>query len=329
MTGQSSQRRVLVTGASGFIGSHLVPKLAAQGFAVSTFGRTSGKPHFESLGVEHICGDVTNYEQVLAATANKDIVFHMAGLVSYRSVDLVRQRVVNVEGTRNVMRAALANNVGRVIHTSSIAAFGIPPEGTIGDETISYNLEGLELSYCDTKHEGELVVEEYFKQGLNVIALCPGIIFGEGDTHPHHHFIFRAMSKGFMLGVPPGGTPYSDIVDVVDAHLNAIDLGRAGERYSLVSANLSYKEAGQLFASIYACRPPLVVMPQSFVIFAGKFAEEILPIFHIKTALTRQVAYLSNHKIYFDCKKATAELNFKPTPFGETIRRTASYYLQS
>ncbi len=325
----NSSKRVLVTGASGFIGSHLVPKLAARGYQVSTLGRTSGKPHFESLGVTHICGDVTNYEQVLAATANQDIVFHMAGLVSYRSADLVRQRAVNVEGTRNVMAAALASGVGRVIHTSSIAAFGIPPEGTIGDESITYNLEGLDLSYCDTKHEAELVVEEFFKQGLNVITLCPGIIFGEGDTHPHHHFIFRAMSKGFMLGVPAGGTPYSDIVDVVDAHLNAIDSGRSGQRYSLVSANLSYKEAGNLFASIYSCRPPLAVLPQSFVIFAGQFAEEVLPIFRIKTALTKQVAYLSNYKIFFDCKKASAELNFKPTPFSETIRRTASYYLQT
>ena len=324
----TAPRRVLVTGASGFIGTHLVPKLVAAGFLVSTFGRTSGKPHFESLGVNHICGDVTNYEQVLAASAGHDIIFHMAGLVSYRSADLTRQRAVNVEGTRNVMEAALASGVGRVIHTSSIAAFGIPPEGTIGDETIEYNLTGLNLSYCDTKHEAELVVEEYFRKGLNVITLCPGIIFGEGDTHPHHHFIFRALSKGFMLGVPAGGTPYSDIVDIVDAHLNAIDLGRAGERYSLVSANLSYREAGELFAKIYSCRPPLVTLPQSFVTFAGQFAEEVLPLFHIKTALTKQVAYLSNYKIFFDCKKATAELKFKPTAFSETIRRTASYYLQ-
>ena len=325
----SSSKRVLVTGASGFIGTHLVPRLVALGLEVSTFGRSSGKPHFESLGVSHICGDVTNYEQVLAASTNQDIVFHMAGLVSYRNADLIRQRVVNVEGTRNVMEAALVSGVKRIIHTSSIAAFGIPPLGTIGDETINYNLDGLNLSYCDTKHEAELVVDEYFKKGLNVITLCPGIIFGEGDTHPHHHFIFRALSKGFMLGVPAGGTPYSDIVDVVDAHLNAINSGQAGQRYSLVSANLSYREAGELFASIYSCRPPLVILPQSFVTFAGLLAEEILPVFGIKTALTRQVAYLSNHKIFFDCKKAVAELNFKPTPFADTIRPTASYYLQS
>jgi dihydroflavonol-4-reductase len=132
-------RRVLVTGASGFIGSHLVPKLVAGGFVVSTFGRTSGKPHFESLGVNHICGDVTNYEQVLAASAGHDIIFHMAGLVSYRSVDLTRQRAVNVEGTRNVMEAALASGVGRVIHTSSIAAFGIHKPEKIIDEKTVYN----------------------------------------------------------------------------------------------------------------------------------------------------------------------------------------------
>lgn len=319
---------ILVTGASGFIGSHLVPGLVKRGYKVTTFGRTSGQSKaFDELGVAHFCGDVTNYEQVQAAVRGRDIVYHMAGLVSYRDIDLARQRNVNVEGTRNVMRASLAANVRRVIHTSSIAAFGIPPEGTIGDESFVYNLDGLGLGYCDTKHEAELVVEEYFKQGLDVVMLCPGIIFGEGDTHPHHHVIFKAMSKGFMLGVPGGGTPYSDIVDVVDAHLQAIDRGVAGRRYSLVSANLSYKDAGKTFASIYSCGAPIATIPAALVNFAGSFAENVLPRFGIKSALTRQVAYLSNYKIFFDCKLAEADLNFKPTPFVDTIKRTASYYL--
>jgi len=324
----SSGKRILVTGASGFIGSHLVPKLTQAGHLVSTLGRASGQSkQFTDLGVKHYSGDVTNYEQVLSAVENKDVVFHMAGLVSYRSTDLSRQRAVNVDGTRNLMKACLIKNVPRVIHTSSIAAFGIPPEGTTADESFVYNLEGLGLTYCDTKHEAELVVAEYFAQGLNVVMLCPGIIFGEGDTHPHHHVIFKSLSKGFMLGVPAGGTPYSDIVDVVDAHLKAIDLGKAGERYSLVSANLTYKDAGKLFAEIYHCRPPLVVLPKFLVEFAGKIAEDFLPRLHIKSALTWQVAYLSNYKIFFNCKKAQEDLQFTPTAFATTIKRTASYYL--
>jgi len=321
-------KRILVTGASGFIGSHLVPRLVQAGHIVSTLGRASGQSkQFNELGVKHYSGDVTNLEQVLEACTDKDVVFHMAGLVSYRSSDLPRQRAVNVDGTRNVMRACLLKNVGRVIHTSSIAAFGIPPEGTTADETFKYNLAGLGLSYCDTKHEAEEVVAEYFAAGLNVLLLCPGIIFGEGDTHPHHHVIFKSLSKGFLLGVPAGGTPYSDIVDIVDAHVKAIDLGRAGERYSLVSANLSYKEAAQLFAKIYSRRPPLMVLPKFIVVFAGTMAERYLPMLNIKSALTWQVAYLSNYKIFFDCKKAQTELQFTPTPFATTIKRTASYYL--
>lgn len=320
--------RVLVTGASGFIGSHLVPALVAQGYQVTTFGRSSQPRQFKNLPVQHRVGDVTNAEQVKAAMSGQQILFHMAGLVSYKKGDLARLTATNVEGTRNVMAAALEAGLKRVIHTSSVAAFGVPPLNKIGNEALEYNLAGMDLHYCDTKQEGEKVVQEYFQKGLNVVILNPGIIFGEDDTHPHHLAIFKAMSRGFMFCVPAGGTPYSDIQDVVAAHINAIDMGRAGERYSLVSANLSYMEAGKLFASLYKCSPPKIILPPGLVQLMGVLCEDLLPIFHIKSALTRQVAFLSNHKIFFDCRKAEEELAFKPTPFADTIKRTAAYYLR-
>lgn len=324
----AEKKRVLVTGASGFIGSHLVPRLCEMGFEVTTFGRSSSRARqFRDLPIQHQNGDVTNFEQVREAVSGQDIVFHMAGLVSYKRGDLARLNAVNVEGTRNVMKACYENGVSRVIHTSSVAAFGVPPLGTVGDETIEYNLADMELHYCDTKHQGELVVQEYFEKGLNVIILNPGIIFGEGDTHPHHLAIFKAMSQGFMFCVPPGGTPYSDIQDVVDAHVKAIDKGRAGERYSLVSANLSYLDAAGVFAKLYKCALPRYVLPPVVVLAAGNVSE-VLPFFHIKSALTWQVAFLSNHKIFFNCCKAAQELDFKPTAFEDTVLRTASYYLK-
>lgn len=319
-------KRILVTGASGFIGTHLVPALCRD-HKVTTFGRSNAPARqFRSLDLRHKVGDVTNYEQVREAVKDQDVVFHMAGLVSYKDADLARLHAVNVEGTRNVMRACFENGVRRVVHTSSVAAFGVPPLGTEGNESIEYNLGGMDLHYCDTKHEGELVVREYFERGLNVVILNPGIIFGEGDTHPHHFAIFRSMSKGYMFCVPPGGTPYSDINDVVAAHLAALDHGAAGERYSLVSANLTYMDAARVFSRIYKCSPPRVVLPSGLVLFIGQMSE--FPLFRHKSAVTWQTAFLSVHKIFFDCKKAAAELNFKPTPFEETVKRTSSYYLK-
>ena len=87
---------------------------------------------------------------------------------------------------------------------------------------MNYNLEGLGLNYCDSKHEAELEVFSAHASGLDVVILNPGIILGERDSHPHHHAIFHAMSKGKVMGVPPGGVTFSDITDVIDAHVSAI-----------------------------------------------------------------------------------------------------------
>ena len=136
------------------------------------------------------------------------IVFHLAGLVSYKKRDIQRQHGVNVLGTRNVLEAALRHGVDRVIHTSSVAAMGIPKPGTIGDETLEYNLHGKGLNYCDSKYEAEQQVLEFVKRGVPALMLNPGIVFGEGDTHPHHHAIFATMSRGNLIGVPAGGVTF-------------------------------------------------------------------------------------------------------------------------
>src|SRR3990167_2372985 len=113
------------------------------------------------------------------------MVFQLAGLVSYRAADRERQHKVNVVGTANVMDSALECGVKRVIYTSSIAAMGIPAPGTVGDESITYNLQGLGLNYCDSKHEAEVLALNYASRGLSVIILCPGIIFGEEIGRAH------------------------------------------------------------------------------------------------------------------------------------------------
>lgn len=222
--------KILITGASGFIGTKLVSKLISDGYSVRTFGRS---PLQSSVNAEHIIGDIVDGNAVNKAVSGCDIVFHLAGLVSYSKADTERQYKINVLGTDNIMKAALLNRVKRVIHTSSIAAMGIPESGTTGSEDIKYNLSGLGLNYCDTKHEAEEVALNYARQGLSVVVLNPGIILGEGDTHKHHKIIFLAMAKGWLIGCPKGGVTFCDIEDVVQAHINSITRGRSGQRYVL------------------------------------------------------------------------------------------------
>jgi len=325
---RKTKLNILVTGASGFIGQHLVPRLMELGQDVHTFGRAKAVPSFlNRLNLTHHRGDITDYAAISHAVQGMDVVFHLAGLVSYKKSDLNNIYAINVTGTKNVMEACLEHKIKRVIHTSSVAAMGIPAPGEIGSEDIEYNLANLGLTYCDTKYLGEQEVMKRIASGLPAIVLNPGIIFGEGDTHPHHHAIFAAMSKGQMLGVPPGGIPFSDINDVVDAHINCMDKGNIGERYVLVNANLSFKEASHLFANIYSVRPALFELPGPLLVHLGSMVENISPLFGIDPPLTRQGAWLTQHKIFFSSAKAEREIDFRPTPFDQTIHRTSSYYL--
>lgn len=324
----ATNKKVLVTGASGFIGSNLVARLVNDGYQVTTFGR-SGTPSkkLRDLPIQHVSGDVTNIESIYNVMEGVDVLFHLAGLVSYKKKDVHRQYGVNVVGTRNVMEAAFRCNVGRVIHTSSVAAMGIPKNGEFGTEEIEYNLGGLGLNYCDSKYAAEQEVKLIHKRGLPVVILSPGITFGEGDKHPHHHAIFTALAKGALIGVPKGGVTFSDINDVVDAHVAAIEKGRPGERYALVSANLTYREAAQVFASVQGVRPPMFEIPAAVLIGLGTVAEAVLPLFGMQSPVSRQAAWLAQHKIFFKADKAMEELGFNPTAFEDTIRRVAPYYL--
>jgi dihydroflavonol-4-reductase len=321
--------KVLVTGASGFIGSHLVPRLLAQGHDIRTVSRhaLNGSTPW-AKEVEHHCVDIANAEGFLRTAQGVDVIFHLAGLISYRKSALTKQQEINIEGTRNVMQAALSCGVKRVVHTSSIAAMGIPKLGTIADENIVYNLEGKGLTYCDTKHDGEAVVMEYHRQGLPVILLNPGIILGENDSHPHHHVIFRAIASGLLLGCPTGGVMFSDIKDIVAAHLSAMSKGTTGQRYVVGNANLSYMDAARCFSSVFSSAPPKLTLPSWLVLGAALASEMTASVLRREPVFTKQMAWLSSQKIFFSWDKAQRELGYTATPFESTVARVAPYYLK-
>lgn len=324
--------KILVTGASGFLGARLVERLHELGHEVRTFGRGTSPPaRLAPLGIEHVQGDISDSDSTRLdrAVSGCNVVYHLAGLVSYRRSDYDLLYKTNVDGARNVMSACSRASTERIIHMSSIAGMGIPKPGSIADESFEYNLKGIGLYYCDTKYEGEQEVMKFAEKGLPVMVLSPGITFGEGDTHPHHHTIFRVIAGGWLLGYPVGGVMFSDLEDVVQTSINALTAGRVRERYVIGSANVSFQEAANILAEVLHSRRPVFPVPGPISEAAGICCEAVFPLFKRRPALTWQVAWLSQRKIFFSSDKASRELGHKQTPFIETIRRTAPYYLSN
>jgi dihydroflavonol-4-reductase len=154
---------MLVTGATGFVGSHVVRKLLKAGHQVRILRRGQSRTKLiDGLEVETAIGDVTDRESVLAAVQGCDVVFHVAGFVSFWRGNNEIQRRINVDGTRNVVEACLTHKIKRLVHTSSIAAIGFAPEGRLGNEALEYNWWPYRINYCDTKH----LAEEEVRQGI-------------------------------------------------------------------------------------------------------------------------------------------------------------------
>ncbi len=318
---------VLITGANGFLGSRLAELLNEVGFEVRTFGRSPASDRLSKLNIKHYQGDITEADSLNPALSGVGAVFHLAGLVSYRRADYDLLYKTNVIGTRNVMKSCLDANIERVINMGSIAGMGVPKAGEIGNEELEYNLKGHGLYYCDTKFEAEQEAMRFAKLGLPVLSLNPGITFGEGDSHPHHHTIFKFMQSGWFVGYPAGGVMFSDIEDVAGVCVASLVKGQPGERYVIGSENMTFRAAGEALARLLGGKSPYFQLPSWLCESAGVFCETIFPLIKRKPALTWQVAWLSQQKIFFSSEKAVKELGLHQTPFEETLKRTAPYYL--
>ncbi|MCX6566461.1 MAG: NAD-dependent epimerase/dehydratase family protein [Candidatus Aminicenantes bacterium] len=241
--------KILVTGATGFVGSVLLPRLFVRyGIAaVSAFVLPGDRipESWAGRGVRIHEGDIADSTAVLAAVAGKTHVVHLAGLISYWKGDRERLFRVNRDGARTVAEACLDAGIERLIHVSSVGAIGFHKDGRPADEEVPYNWPDSIL-YMASKHEGQLAVEDLVEKcGLPAVIFNPASIMGPGDHDPRtpHNRLYGLVSKKRILGSFMGGLAVVDVRDLVDLLCGALDKkGRNGERYLVVGANLKYSD---------------------------------------------------------------------------------------
>ena len=323
--------RVLVTGGTGFTGAALVSRLLAEGYSVRSLDYQRGivHDHLAEAGAELVLGSITDMATVNLCMADVDFVFHLAA--AFRELDVPDKHYydVNVNGTRNVFEAAKQHSVSKVVYCSTQGVHGHiknPP----GDENSPIAPEDY---YQETKYEGELVAQEYMKNGMNVTIIRPTAIYGPGDPG-RFLMIYKWAKKGSFPMFGNGKTYYHPVYidNLVDAFMLTMepDKGR-GETY--IIADKEYLEIKDLVKRTGKAMN-IDVKVRHFPIFpliiAGHVCEKVCKPFGISPPIfPRRVDWYRQIRA-FKIDKAKRELGYEPKiGIDEGLRRTAEWYLKT
>lgn len=320
-------KNVLVTGATGFIGSNLVEALLKDGCNVKILRRReSDMQALEGLEAEPCLGDVRDAAAVLNAVKGCDTVFHAAAIVSYWKRERPLMEAVNVGGTRNVVDACLKSGVRRLIHTSSVAAIGFPGHGMTADENTMFNWEPYDIGYRNTKWAAELEIARGVKLGLDAVMVNPSVVIGPRDIHFHGGQLIRDIYHKRIFYYVNGGMSVVYVKDVVRGHLLAAKRGRTGERYILGGESLSHREIISTIAEVVGGIKPFFRMPSPVVTTVALIAEAAGTILNKKPWVTRELFAGSRFRYHFSSKKAESELGYTSIPFRQAVLNTFEWY---
>jgi dihydroflavonol-4-reductase len=319
--------RVLLTGASGFVGAHVAAELSREGAQVRAYCRSEPPPHAHVS--DWVGGDVRDLELLKRATVGCDAVVHAAALVSYVRSEAAASYAVNVSGTRNVIEAAAAAGARRVLVTSSATTCG-PVPGRAATERDRPPAWELRIPYQRTKVLAEkLALQAATADGLDVLCVNPTTVVGAWDSGPTPAGrMIRDLVNDRCVGyVRTGGINVVGVGDVARGHARALDRGRSGQRYILGGENLSLGDAFALAMEAIGERPPSLPVPWSAVYGAALGAECARRL----TGRNPQLLVLDQVRLgriplFFSSEWARAELGYEPRPAAEALASAARWF---
>lgn len=311
--------KVLIFGATGFLGANLVRYLLQQNIQVRVFCRDKQRAS-GILGseVELFHGDMLLADNIRDAMKDVEGIYNLAACTSSLRQDDEERKKINVEATTLVGKVALERGM-RLLHVSSVSAIGVPPEGEIADEMFVFNNE--KDHYSLTKFQGERRLKELAEQGLDVVFVCPGNVIGHYRMKEMQKKAIQGIASGSMRVYPSGGVCLADVDDVVRGIFSTWKIGRRGERYILGGENVTYKEYFREIALATGGRPPWLKLPGQLMLLMGHVIENLYGICGKTPFIDVNSCRMISRNLFYSSNKAQRELDYIITDFSDTIKK--------
>jgi dihydroflavonol-4-reductase len=320
--------RAFVTGATGFVGGNLARALLHDGQQVRALIRPgSDRRNVAGLPVEIAEGDLDNQQKLAEQIVGCDVIFHVAAHYSLWGKDRDSIYRANVDGTKNLLAAARAVGIDRFIHTSSVAAIGVPPKNTLGTEETRTTLEELVSDYKKSKFLAEQAALQMARDGLDVVIVNPSTPVGAYDVKPTPtgEIILRFL-QGRMPAYVRTGLNLVDVEDVARGHILAWRKGRTGERYILGNRNLSLKEMLDLLGQITGKRAPRIAIPHAIPLAVAFIDEKVLARLGKKPQVSLYSVQMSKKMMYYNSSKAVRELGLPQTRIDVALEKAVRWF---
>jgi dihydroflavonol-4-reductase len=319
---------VLLTGATGFVGRHLLRELLDGGIAVRALSRSAGADEvLRAAGAVPVRGDLALPPTLAAAVdAGLDAVFHTAADTSTWRAEAPRQTVVNVDGTRALAQAARAAGV-RFVHTASVSSFSHLAHGTLTEDTPRLGGQSW-VNYERSKYLGEEAVRAEMAAGLQATILYPAHIFGPGDTHNWSRLV-QLVDRGELPGAPPGSGAFADVREVARAHVAAWQRECWGRSYLLGGEHAAFLDLIQRIGTRLRRRVPARATPAVALKAYARVQELIAKLRGRKPTLTAEAAQFTCHHLAVDSSRAQRELDYRITPLDRLLDDTIGWMRES
>jgi dihydroflavonol-4-reductase len=318
-----------VTGATGFVGSHVARALAAQGADLRLLVRSgSDLRNIQELQAERVMGDLRDAASLKKAVAGCDVVFHVAADYRLWVRDPDEMYRSNVEGTKAILEAARESKVRRVVYTSSVATMGFQSNGHLANEESPVSLANMIGPYKRSKYMAEELAIEAGKSGMDVVVVNPTTPVGERDIKPTPtgRIVVDFLKKKFPAYVDTG-LNLVDVAECAQGHIAALEKGRSGERYILGGENLTLKQILDRLADITGLPSPKIKVPYVVALATGVVDQVVTGyIRNREPRATIDAVRMGQKKMFVSSGKAEHDLGWKTVPVNAALRRAVEWF---